>query len=167
MNNSAAMKRVLPTIVVFLSLAAPAISVFAMPGSQERDGNKGAEDRFIGAWRLVSLEAPGPDGKIRTSDSTGLFVFTHDGHASVQVMDRNPPPQTQAAGQYSQGGYEATFGTYEVDEGTHTFIFHVEGALVRGLIGKDLPRSFELSGNRLIVKSTRPEEQWKVTWEHY
>jgi hypothetical protein len=46
-------------------------------------------------------------------------------------------------------------------------LFHVEGALVRSLIGKDLPRSFESSGNQLIVKSTRPEEHWRVTWEHY
>jgi hypothetical protein len=30
-----------------------------------------------------------------------------------------------------------------------------------------LPRSFEFSGNQLIVKATRPEEHWKVTWEHY
>ena len=49
---------------------------------------------------------------------------------------------------------------------TH-FTFHVEGALVRSLVGKDLPRSFEFSGNQLIVKSTRPDEHWKVTWEHY
>jgi hypothetical protein len=54
-----------------------------------------------------------------------------------------------------------------VDERTHTFNFHVEGALVRSLIGKDLPRRYEFSGNRLIVQSTRPEEQWKVAWERY
>ena len=47
-------------------------------------------DRFAGAWRLVRLEQPGPDGKIHDVDCTGLFVFTRDGHASVQVMDRNP-----------------------------------------------------------------------------
>jgi hypothetical protein len=109
------------------------------------------------------LEAPGPDGKIHKADSTGLFVFTRDGHASVQVMERNPPPQTPAGPeQYSHGGYEATFGTYEVDENAHTFTFHVEGALVRTLIGKDLPRSFEFSGKQLIVKSTRPDEHWKL-----
>jgi Lipocalin-like domain len=168
MKKTATMKRVLSANVVFLSLAAAAISVFAMTGSQEGDGNQGAKARFIGAWRLVSLEAPGPDGKVRTSDSTGMFVFTRDGHAAVQVMERNPSAQAVAgAEQYSHGGYEATFGTYTVDESAHTFNFHVEGALVRSLIGKDLPRSFELTGNQLIVKSTRPDEHWKVTWEHY
>jgi hypothetical protein len=97
-----------------------------------------------------------------------MFVFTRDGHASVQVMERNPQPQAHAGPeQYSIGGYEATFGTYEVNESAHTFTFHVEGALVRTLMGKDLSRAFEFSGKQLIVKSTRADEHWKVTWEHY
>ena len=81
---------------------------------------------------------------------------------SVQVMERNPQTQTAAAPeQYSQGGYEVSFGTYEIDESARTFTFHVEGALVRTLIGKDLPRAFEFSGRQLIVESTRPDERWK------
>src|ERR1700738_1038195 len=136
----------LGVVVLFVGMTSTPLS-----GNQERGGNGGVKDRFIGAWRLVSLEAPGPEGKIHKSDSTGLFVFTCDGHASVQVMDHNPtPPAAVGPDQYSHGGYEATFGTYEVDESAHTFIFHVEGALVRNLIGKDLPRSFEFSGNQLI-----------------
>jgi len=139
-----------------------------LSGSQDRGGNEGIRERFVGAWRLVSLEAPGTDGKIRKADSTGLLVFTCDSHMSVQVMERNPQPQAHTGPeQYSQGGYEATFGTFEINESAHTFTFHVEGALVRTLIGKDLPRSFEFSGKELIVKSTHPEEHWKVTWEHY
>ena len=148
---------------VFIGMTSTTLSC-----SQDRGGNAGIRERLVGAWRLVSLEAPGPDGKIHKADSTGMFVFTRDGHASVQVMERNPPPQAAAGPeQYSRGGYEATFGTYEVDETAHTFTFHVEGALVRSLIGEDLPRSFGFSGKQLIVKSTRPEEHWKVTWEHY
>ncbi|HKV61029.1 MAG TPA: lipocalin-like domain-containing protein [Candidatus Acidoferrum sp.] len=144
------------------------MSTMTVSGSQDRGGNEGVKDRFVGAWRLASLEAPGPDGKLHKGDSIGLLVFTRDGHMSVQVMEPNPPPQAPVGPeQYSQGGYEASFGTYEVDESTHTFMFHVEGALVRTLIGKDLPRAFELSGKQLIVKSTRPEEHWRVAWEHY
>ena len=162
------MKKVLSASVAYLLLAVAAVPIAASSGSQARDEDQSLRTRFIGAWRLVSLEAAGPDGKIHESDSTGMFVFTRDGHASVQVMERNPPAQAATGPeQYSHGGYEATFGTYTVDESAHTFIFHVEGALVRGLIGKDLPRSFEFSGNQLIVKSTRPDEHWKVTWEHY
>lgn len=125
-------------------------------------------DRFAGAWRLIRLEQPGAGGVIRDVDCTGLFVFTRDGHASVQVMERKPQASTSTGPeQYSQAGYEASWGTYAVNERAHTFTFHVDGALVRTLLGKDLPRSYEFSGNRLIVKSTRPDEHWRVTWERY
>ena len=83
-------------------------------------------------------------------------------------MERNP--QTQGASgpqQYSAGDYEASWGTYTVKERAHTFTFHVKGALVASLIGKDLPRAYEFSGNQLIVKSTRSDEHWRVAWERY
>ena len=132
------MKKLIPFGLMALFFAIGAMPGSALPGRQDKDGNQAVKNKFVGAWRLVSLEAPGPDGKIQKADSTGMFVFTRDGHASVQVMERNPPPQAAAGPeQYSQGGYEATFGTYEVDETAHTFTFHVEGALVRGLIGKE------------------------------
>ena len=136
-----------------------------MTAGQDRGDLRG---RFAGAWRLVRLEQPGADGKLHNVDSTGLFVFTRDGHASVQVMQRNPQASTaNAPQQYSEGGYEASWGTYNVDERTHTFTFHIEGALVRSLVGKDLPRSYEFSGNHLTVRSTRTDEHWSVTWERY
>jgi hypothetical protein len=144
------------------------IAAMTMSAGQDRGGNEGIQDRFVGAWRLASLETQSADGKIHKADSTGLLVFTRDGHMSVQVMERNPQPQASAApDQYSQGGYEASFGTYQIDKSAHTFTYHVEGALVRTLIGKDLPRAFALSGKQLIVKSTHPDEHWKATWEHY
>lgn len=151
-------------------ILAATLSGLALPSSDDRnrDAAPDSRERFIGAWRLASLEASGLDGKLNRADSTGLLVFTADGHMSVQVMELNPPAQTAVGPeQYSQGGYEATFGKYEVDQTAHTFTFHVEGALVRTLIGKDLPRAFEFSGKQLIVKSTRPDEHWKVVWEHY
>jgi Lipocalin-like domain len=124
-------------------------------------------DRFVGAWRLVWLEEPGLDGRVHRVDSTGLFVFTRDGHASVQVMYRNAGGGNAGPVQYAQGGYEASYGRYEVDERTHTWTFHVEGALVRSLVGKDLTRVYELSGNQLIVKPSSPDEHWRVAWERY
>jgi len=132
-----------------------------------------AANQFTGTWHLISLEQPGPDGQLHPIDCSGLFIFTADGHLSVQVMDRNPPPQSpttpqqNSQAQYSQGGYEASYGTYVVDEKTHTFTFHVEGALVRALIGKDLPRRYQFSGNRLIIQSTHPDEHWRVVWQRY
>jgi len=135
---------------------------------QARADNEHPRDRLVGAWQLVWLEEPDREGKIQRADCTGLLVFTGDGHMSVQVMYRHPQTGGQHVPvQYAQGGYEASFGTYLVDENNHTFTFHVEGAMVRSLIGKDLPRDFKLSGNQLIVKSSNPNEHWRVAWEHY
>lgn len=133
--------------------------------AQSRPTNQ--KDRFIGAWRLASLEEPDSTGAVQKADCTGLLVFTPDGHISVQVMYRNAQSGGQGGPvQYAQGGYEASFGRYEIND-DRTFTFHVEGAMVRSLIGKDLPRAYEFSGNQLIVKSTDPKEHWKVTWERY
>lgn len=144
------------------------MAALTLSGNQGIVSNVDNRGHFVGAWRLASLETEGADGKIHEADSTGLLVFTQDGHMSVQVMERNPLPQTPATpDQYSQGGYEASFGTYEVDPHAPIFTYHVEGALVRSLIGKDLPRTFRFSGKQLIVKSTHPNEHWKATWERY
>ena len=162
------MKRLLPLFGVSFFAGITAISGFAPSGSQDRGVKNAIRDRFVGAWRLAWLEEPGADGRNQRADCTGLLVYTRDGHMSVQVMYRNARAGGGASPvQYAAGGYEASFGTYAIDEASHTFTFHVEGALVRALIGKDLTRIFELSGNQLIVRSSNPDEHWRVAWEHY
>jgi hypothetical protein len=155
-------------IAMTLFVGVTSISSLTLAGRQGGAGEEGVRNRFVGAWRLAWLEEEGADGKIHRAHCTGLLVYTRDGHMSVQVMYRNPQAGTQAGPvQYAQGGYEASFGTYEIGERAHTFIYHVEGALLRTLIGKDLPRAFEFSSKQLIVKSTRADEHWRVAWEHY
>jgi hypothetical protein len=126
----------------------------------------GMPERLVGAWRLVSLEESDAAGKVHRADCTGLLVYTQDGHMSVQVMYGNAEGGQSGSVQYAKGGYEASFGTYRVDENTNTFTFHVEGALVRSLIGRDLQRAFEISGKDMVVKSTDAKEKWRVVWEH-
>lgn len=150
-------------LLLFLGAATITLS-----GSQIRAYDQSVRDRFIGAWRLAWLEELDGGGQLHRADCTGLLICTPDGHISVQVMYRNPQTGGQAGPvQYAQGGYEASFGTYQINKNAHTFTFHVEGAMVRGLIGKDLLRAFDLSGNQLIVTSTNPDERWRVAWEHY
>jgi len=142
-------------------------SGLAQSASLGRQTSQSVQDRFIGAWRLASLEEERADGKVHKADCTGMLVYTRDGHMSVQVMYRNPQPAASGSVQYAQGGYEASFGRYELDERSGTFTFHVEGALVRSLVRKDLKRVYELSGEQLIVKSSNPDEHWRVVWERY
>ena len=151
-----------------LSTAFFLTTVLSVSGSQESGPKQDIQNRFIGAWKLVWLEEPDANGTVHKADCTGLLVYTRDGHMSVQVMYRNPQSGGQEGPvQYAQGGYEASFGSYQIDKNAHTFIFHVEGAMVRSLIGKDLPRAYELTGNQLIVNSTNPKERWRVAWERY
>ena len=72
------------------------MTVMTLSRSQDGSGTEGIQDRFVGAWRLASLEGEGADRKIHRSDSTGLLVFTRDAHMSVEVMERNPQTQTPA-----------------------------------------------------------------------
>ncbi len=140
-----------------------------LSGSQDRDKSAAIPEPFIGAWRLVALEVVDADGTVaHRGDSTGMFVFTREGRLAVQVMDRRPQAASQAGPeQYARGGYEATFGRFEVDERTHTFTYYVEGSLVRTLVGKALARVYEFKGKQLIVKSANPAERWRAVWEHY
>ena len=143
--------------VLLVSTALPAQRATEAPHRNEESQN-----RLVGAWKLVSLEEASADGQVHKADCNGMFVFTSDGKASVQVMYRN----AQTGSAYAQGGYEASYGSYHIDDSS-TFTFHIDGALVRTLIGKDLKRAYEISGNRLIVKSTNPNEHWRVVWERY
>ena len=142
-------------------------TAMTLSGGQIRDRHQDIRDRIVGAWRLAWLEEQGAAGKTQRADCSGQLVYTHDGHMAVQVMYRHPQAESNVApAQYAQGGYEASFGTYQIDA-SHTFTFHVEGALVRTLVGKDLKRVYDFAGNQLIVTSPDPNEHWRVAWERY
>ena len=162
------MKKRLSIGVLALFIGTTAIFGFTQPRSQGPGASDGIRGRFIGAWRLTWLEEPGADGNLHKVECTGMLIYTRDGHMSVQVMYRNPAAGTAAGPvHYAQGGYEASFGTCKIDERLHTFTYHVDGALVRTLIGKNLTRVYELSGKQLIVTSSSPNERWRAAWEHY
>jgi hypothetical protein len=123
-------------------------------------------DRLVGAWRLVRIESPGTDGKVAPDPQpTGMLIYTNDGHMSVQLMY----PGTALSNEYVERGYEASFGSYDVDESRHLVTHHVQGSVTRDrLVGKDLPRRFEFTPDgHLLIRSAQPEEHWLVTWEKY
>lgn len=125
------------------------------------------ESALVGSWRLVHLEIPGPDGTLqRITDAKGSLIYTPTGQVSVQVM--YPSMGDAPSGgpvQYAVGGYEGTFGRYTIDESARTVTHRYQGANVRNLVGVDLPRRYEITGNRLVLQSTRTDEHWAVTWE--
>jgi 4-carboxymuconolactone decarboxylase len=132
--------------------------------SQTRPGAD--RDRFIGAWRLASIT--GPDGKpVTTNVPIGMLIYTADGHMSVQLM--YPKSASTLSNEYVRNGYEASFGSYDINDATHTLTHHVQGSNTGDLlVGKDLPREYQFGADgRLVIKSARPDEHWSATWERH
>ena len=154
-------------VVLALGVAG-ALSGLAMAQSAPKQSGDGASarEKFVGAWRLAWMEEPGPDGTItRITDRNGTLMYTRDGRTSVQIQF--PESQSSVSNDYVLSGYEASFGTYEVNEEAQTITRHVEGSITTGLVGQSLTRAYRFADGRLTMRSVRPEERWSVTWERY
>jgi hypothetical protein len=153
----------------FLVVVAMAFASFAHAQSaKEASGTGAAKEKLIGAWSLVRIDAPGPDGKsVPIPQPKGMLIYTRDGHMSVQLM--YPKSANTLSNEYVLNGYEASFGSYNVDEIARTVTHHVQGSITRNLlVGKDLARKYEFTQDgHLIIRSARADEHWSVTWEHY
>jgi hypothetical protein len=145
------------------------VGLFQIPSVKtQAAGQVPDKERLIGAWHLEHIDSPGPDGKQGdTPQPKGMLIYTRDGHVSVQLM--YPKSVSSLSNEYVRSGYEASFGSYTVDEGTHTLTHHVLGSVTGDLlVGKDLPRAYTFTDEgRLIIRSANPEEHWSVIWQHY
>ena len=150
-------------IITMIAAIVPAAIAQNHPAPASDSGPNSDKARLIGAWRLASIT--GPDGKSVLTAPSGMLIYTRDGHMSVQLMY----PVKTISNEYVEQGYEASFGSYDVDEFRHLVTHHVQGSVTRDrLVGKDLPRRFEFTPDgHLLIRSARPEEHWSVTWEKY
>jgi hypothetical protein len=160
------MKTVRTSMLVVIS----ALSGFSQARSAQhhRPARGSDRERLIGAWQLVSIASPGPDGNtMSVSHPTGILIYTRDGHVSVQLM--YAPSPNAVSNEYVLNGYEASFGSYDVSEATHTVTHHIQGSNTRDLlVGKVLPRVYQFSADgNLVIRSARSDEHWSVTWKHY
>ena len=154
--------RALQYLILAVTLGGVSVPQFA---GQKGAGDISARQALVGAWHLVSMEEPGTDGKLhRITDRKGMLLYTPDGHMSVQIMF--PKSESALSNDYARDGYEASFGSYELNEEAHTVTHHVQGSITPALVGKSLTRAYQFSDGRLIIKSVRPDEHWSVTWEH-
>jgi len=145
-----------------LAMALVAQAQSAKPGEPPSD-----RERLIGAWHLVQIESPGPEGKSgEAPQPKGMLIYTRDGHMSVQLM--YPKAAGAISNEYVRNGYEASFGSYEVNEAAHTLTHRVQGSVTGDLlVGKSLTHAYRFTPDgRLTIRSTRPDEHWFVVWEH-
>ena len=131
-----------------------------------------AQDRLVGTWKLVSFEDRRPTGEVthpHGRDPLGVIMYDNAGRMAAQIMNRGRPDfadRRQPTPEEKKTAYDtyiAYFGSYSVNESEGTVTHHVEGGLNPNAVRSDLKRSFEFSGNRLILK---PVGQTSVlTWE--
>ncbi len=133
------------------------------------DGANLARD-LIGVWWLVSRTDAAGDGTRRIDPTLGpdpLGILTYaPGHFAAQFMKRDRSDAsvtaTIAAGANNTGavgGYDAYFGTYEVDPGTGQVAHTLLGALTPGNVGMTVSRTLTADGDRLEIRldTTTPE----------
>ena len=138
--------------------------------------------QLIGSWRLVSRQSRRANGEVEadaglSATPLGILIYDQSGHVAAQLSRRDRtlailPGECQAA-ITTKGtpdtaqtilGYDAYFGTYEVNENEGTVIHHLEAALFPGDVGKDIERDFTISGDQLTITfNATTREGVKVT----
>ena len=143
----------------------------SFPGSQRGGTDTAESDRPFGQRKadrcLASRKdrAAGADGKAAAEPQpTGMLIYTKDGHMSVQLMY----PGTSLSNEYVNRGYEASFGSYDLDEFRHLLTHHVQGSVTRDrLVGRDLPRRYEFTPDGHLLIRSAPEEHSRVMWKSF
>jgi hypothetical protein len=150
-----------------ISVAIAAVLSLATAQAQSPSAGSGGQG-LVGAWHLVRINVHDSDGPDAPNDQPlGMLIYTSDGHMSVQLMYRRSASSPD--NEYVLGGYEASFGSYDVDEAKHIVTHHVQGSITRDLlVGKDLPRVYQVTDDgHLIIRPADPQEHWSVIWERY
>jgi hypothetical protein len=121
-------------------------------------------DQLAGAWRLLSSEFRTSDGAVvypLGEDAAGQCILTSDGYMSGQLMRKDRP--NFAGGNQASGtpeeikaaleGYVSYYGHFDIDPDRQQLTTHVEGSLFPNWIGEEQVRFYELSENRLTLKT--------------
>jgi hypothetical protein len=130
-------------------------------------GDAGKSDtapRFIGTWRLVSIDDPA-----RGPHPIGVLMYDARGHMAVQVIPDTARPKfsgtipTPEEAQAALTGYTAYFGTYTIDEAAGTVTHHCAGNVDSGRVG-NIVRRYQFEGDgRLILMPL--ESPVRIVWE--
>jgi hypothetical protein len=116
-----------------------------------------------GTWELLSRIDVSDTGEQRNeptlgSDPVALLIYDRSGHFAAQFMRRDRAAATvidaPAAGNNNtraQGGYDAYFGTYAVDDAAGTVTQRLVGALSIESVGMEISRGIKVDGDHLII----------------
>lgn len=125
--------------------------------------NPGLRESIQGTWWLISREDHTRDGRkkidpVLGADPIAIAVYAKD-HFAAQFMkrDRSSESITQAsrAGRNNTaaiGGYDAYFGTFEIDEKTGLVAHTLIGSINPENIGITVSRNLTVKGNQLTIQ---------------
>ena len=136
------------------------------------------KDRFVGTWKLVSVETRNAKGEVvpppagaGNQNRTGYLIYDDAGYMAVTLMPlgrkkyaAQQPTDEEASAALT--GYTGYFGTFTINEKEQYVTHHLEGSVSPGM-ARDQQRFFELTSNRLTLKpppGTNGNQQ-RVTWE--
>lgn len=170
------MKRLTMFFLIFFCLT-------SAPAAPQQDE---LANRFVGAWRLVSIEGYPPGLPGIYDRPKGLVIYSASGRMSAQIVAKaNRKPFAP----FNQGrrsattedkaaafdSYAAYYGIYIVDAKAGTVTHHLEGSLVPGREGTLNVRWFEFRGDdRLLLIPVedgkggvlaRKDATYKLLWE--
>lgn len=127
-------------------------------------------DTLPGTWELVSRVDVTVSGRTLDepslgSDPVALIYYDRSGHFAAQFMKRDRlGVQADAAvaghnNSRAQGGYDAYFGTYTVDDDRGGVTQHLVGSLSRENVGVTLTREMIVQGDALKIEvhTTSPQ----------
>ena len=116
-----------------------------------------------GTWELLSREDVTASGERRPEPSLGadpvaVLMYDRSGHFAAQFMRRDRSVDVpDGAGEArnnsrAQGGYDAYFGAYTIDDANGTVTQRLLGALSRENVGAVLTRAMEVKDNVLVIR---------------
>jgi Lipocalin-like domain len=118
---------------------------------------------ILGVWKLKSREDIDATGQIQIDpflgrDPLGILCFGPN-HFAAQFMKRdrsgqeNEPQRVQAKNNtVAANGYDAYFGTYNIDEVAGTLTTHLEGSISPANVGSTYVRDARVVDNELIIQ---------------
>ena len=125
-----------------------------------------ARAQVLGAWQLESRTVRAANGEslldpVLGSQPLGRLFYDASGHMMLQMMRQDraqaisvPSNPTDSNNPRIVLGYDAYFGTFQLNAPAGTITHHVEGSLFPEDLGKDFVRRFTLDGDTLTLSFT-------------
>jgi len=130
---------------------------------------------LAGSWTLVSAEDLSPSGQAsRVANARGLLILDNAGLVFEAVVrgDRTRPTEETKSLTEAQRVFvvhNGFWGRYKVDAAARTITARAEGAVSPNVMGRDVTRTFALTGDRLTLTSTTIEAHQRAAtrwvWE--